>query len=226
MLKRISITPDLGETLESYFVPVHLSEAEIKLAVKYGTKIFELGISRDTSDGRSTLEDEIAWVKSEMAVAQWAGIEYEDPCDKRTFVPDVTYFDVRFVSDPTYNLVVKEKDPSGRIVISVAEKDNNYLLRGWEYVDHMRYWMEKILTKDKTLYDKNGAFKYSWRLLKPMYLLSRDSEDYKLCANCNGRGFSNDGKVCKFCPLGKTLESNPSALSQLIKFCTRFNVQA
>lgn len=234
MAKKKQINPDLGNTLEAHWVRVDLSENDIKLAIEFGESFFRRNKAAGKSDGRTTLEDEIEWIKSEIAVAKWAGIKYEDPYGKNKFVPDVGPFDVRCVKDTNLSLSIRKNDPSCRTIISVVVCNTYCILRGWEYIDHMRYWLESkikqenLLAKlneleDKVLYDKHDECLYPWCLLKPMYLLSRELKNYSICDNCAGLGIANENEACKFCPLGKMLESNPQALNQLMKYCSKLN---
>jgi hypothetical protein len=213
---------DFGALVKSHYVFITLTDDEMDLGEQYGKEMFANNKLHGRIDENSSEEAEIAWVRSEIAVAHWAKIPYDNPDGKFTRVPDVQVFDVRWIKEQENSLVLKKKDPNDRAIISVAGTGRDLILRGWELSSHIRQWRASIALRTKEpMYNKDDQVLYPWKLLKPMYLLSRNLDDYKACYACDGKGITKKFEPCNDCPLGKSLANNPEAFNQLTKYLRR-----
>lgn len=219
---------DLASLIEPFFINITLSDEEMQMGIDYGKQMWKVNCKAGRS-GRvcdvTTEEDEIAWIHSEIAVAQWEGLPYENPINKFTSVPDVHYADVKWTLVIDYGVPVRRNHPNHRPIVSVAGRAPNLVLRGWEYSHHMKLWAwDRAKLKSNLLretvespYDKDDKIIFPWRYLKPMYLLTRERNAYRICFGCDGQGISEELVPCTHCELGKMLGKNPEAFKQLLR---------
>lgn len=209
---------DLGELLTPYFVPIILTAEDMQLAETYGKKVWKENNRVGRRDERSSEENEMAWVASEIAFSKWFGCPYEDPVNKFIRVPDVSFIDVKWTDVTNNGVPLKRNHPHHRPIVSVVGRRPNLILRGWELSHHMKQWgKDQALKNKEEMYDKDDKIIFPWCRLKPMYMLSRNRDDYGICVACDGLGISKNNKPCLDCKLGKVLSENLEAFNQLIR---------